>query len=379
MKDFSNAFGSVELPQQTQTQTTNTNYESKVDWDGFNAKQNELLGGYGKHQVIGVCSNVYDLGVQEQDEQTVPVSDKDFDNHKWRLETWENSGKQKDESAVIEEKFWKGVKQECLTYTPPAVKQFAMAVDFPEVIFPYGDFFEGGKDAPLRLIHGKEGFKTKKKVAEVGNFNFLAKPFKLNHVNVNRGKDGVQPHYALAKNGKVVEIAGYADVLDDNGNFHAQDAGKLIGRPVMCEVKVEKQEWKDKTTGEPRSKDVVDFVITGKLGPRDVPFYESDLKPKMTEDLFGFVLFDSENDENTVKTINSAIVNTMKLSPEFEGSKLSAQLEALKGSQQSNNSNQGNGSPKQEILRQETPVKQESVPQNAPSYNEPPMSFDDDQ
>ena len=96
----------------------------------------------------------------------------------------------------------------------------------------------------------------------------------------------------------------------------------------------------------------------------------------MTEDLFGFVLFDSENDEDTVKTINSAIVNTMKLSPEFEGSKLSAQLESLKGSQQSSNSGQGNVSSNQETPRQETPVKHESVPQNAPTYNEPPMDWD---
>lgn len=379
MQDFSKAFQAVELPQQAQQQSGGSSQKSNIDWNAFNTMKAEKLGGYGKYQLIGVISNCYDLGTQEQDEQTVPVSDKDYDNHAWRLEVWENSGKQKDESASLVEKYWKGVQQECLVYTKPPVPQFAMTVDFPEVMIPYGDFFEGSKEAPLRLIFGQEGFKTKAKVAKVGNMNFLAKPFNLNHINVNRGKDGVAAHYALAKNGKVAEIAGFAGVLDDNGNFHAQEVGKLIGRPVLCEVTVDKQEWNDKTTGEARSKDVIDFTITGKLGPRDVPYYESDLEPKMTSDLFGFVLFNGENDENTVKTINSAIINTMKMSPDFEGSKLSVQLEALESSSQaSQKPSQGSSPSGTQTPAQESKPSQSESQKPQQQYNEPSLDFEDD-
>ena len=378
MKDFSNAFDGVELPQQ-QSSGDNTPRESNVDWAAYNKKLEEVLGGVGKHQYIGVITNAYDLGTQEQDEQTIPVSDtKEYDKHTWRLETWENSGKQKDESAKIVEKYYKGQKQECLVYTPPPVKCFAMAVDFPEVMFPYGDFFEGQKEAPLRLIHGKEGFKTQAKQKLAGSMNFIAKPFKLNHTNVNRGKEGVDPHYALAKISKVYEIAEFTGVLDENENFHAQEIGKLIGKPVMTEVVVEEQHWEDKNTGEPRSKLVVDFSITAKLGPRDVPFYESDLKPKLTDDLFGFVVFNGDNEENTLKTINPVVINTMKMSPEFEGSKLAKQLESVSktSSNQSgeDKTSKAGDSPAKE---DKAPEKTGNASEKVDSFEEPEIDFDD--
>jgi hypothetical protein len=173
-------------------------------------------------------------------------------------------------------------------------------------------------------------------------------------------------------------------VLDDNGNFHAQDVGKLIGKAVMCDIKAEVQRWGE---GENRkSKVVVNAEITAKLGPRDVPYFESDLKGLLTDDLFGFVLFNGENDEHTLKTLNSGLVNTMKLSPEFEGSKLKGQLEALGklGGNGGNSSSQApqsgvNSSQGQSPSQSETPAQKvhEGVKQ-VPTYNEPPMDFDDD-
>ncbi|MGX9349533.1 hypothetical protein, partial [Microbacterium sp. KNMS] len=78
-------------------------------------------------------------------------------------------------------------------------------------------------------------------------------------------------------------------------NFHAQEVGKLIGKAVMVEVEVQQQKWQAKDGSGERSKLVVDAKLASKLGPRDVPFYESELKPKLTQDLFGFVRFDAEN------------------------------------------------------------------------------------
>ena len=349
MKDFSNAFGSVELPkQQASGNGGSSSNQPKIDYDAFNAKQLELLGGEGKHDFIGVITNAYDLGTQEQDEQTVPVNDTEYSKHEWRLEKWEDSGEPKDPTAKIVTNRFKGVEQECLVYTPPPVKQIALAADLPEVMFPYGDFYEGGNDKPFRIILGEHGFKTKKKIELVGNQNFVAKPFNLKHVNVNRGKDGVKPHYALAKNHKLVGMAEMADVLDQDGNFHAQEVGKLIGKPFNLKVIVEHKKWDGGSRLE------VSATVESKLSVRDMKYYEEDLEPKLTDDLFGFVLFNDENDVNTLKTLKGCIVNTMKLSPDFEKSKIKGQLEEAKSyysssqaSQQAQSSSEGNESSKE--------------------------------
>lgn len=94
MKDYSTAFGNVELPQQ-QSSGNSTPRESNIDYDALNKAQVEALGGLGKHSFIAVCTNCYDLGTQKQDEQTIPVDSDDFSNHEWRLEKWEDSGVQK--------------------------------------------------------------------------------------------------------------------------------------------------------------------------------------------------------------------------------------------------------------------------------------------
>lgn len=396
MRDFSNAFGNVELPQQATSGGGNTtSYKSNVDWDAFGKKQLEVLGvdtedGGVKSGVIGVITNAIELGLQNQDEQTIPVNSPDYANHEWRLEKYEDSGLQKDQSAHVELRWYRKQQQECLVYTPQPVKQFALVLDFPEVMFPYGEFFEGSSDKPLRVIMGKEGFIPKTKAELAGTRNLIAKPFNLKHVNVNRGKDGVAAHYALAKNGKVVKIADFADVLDNEGNFHAQDVGKLIGKAVMCDIKTEVQRWGEGANS--KSKVVVDAEITAKLGPRDIPYYENELKGLLPEDLFGFVLFNGENEENTLKTLNAAIINSMKLSPEFEDSNLKGQLETL-------GKLGGDNKPSQQKQPAQTPVSNgqqhlgqsgvvgqgsgeqaPSVQQEASTvtYNEPPMDFDDD-
>ena len=378
MKDFSNAFSDVELPQQ-QSSGGGERRQSDVDWDAFGDKQIEVIGAKMQDDkgtrkgVIGVITNAYELGTQEQDEQTIPVDSQDYANHEWRLEKYEDSGQQKDPTAKIEERWYKKKKQECLVYTPPSVKQFALAVDFPEIMFPYGEFFEGSETKPLRVILGKEGFIPKGKAEKAGTRNLIAKPFNLKHVNVNRGKDGAEPHYALAKNGKVVKIAGFAEILDENGNFHAQEVGKFIGKAVMCDLSVEVQRWE--SNGEQRSKVVVDAEVVGSLGPRDVPFYESDLKPLLSEDLFGFVLFEGDNDEETLKILNGAVINTMKLSPEFGKSKLAEQLEKIKSEytsekQSSNNSNSATDTSEKEDKSE----PDQSVNQIT---DEPNLDFDD--
>lgn len=380
-KDFGNAFGGVKLPQQPSAGGNGGgNNFPQVDYDKVNEAVLKAMGGEGKELRIGVVSNIYDLGTQAQDEQMIPLSDKDYTKHEWRLEKYED-GNPKDPTAKIEERWYKKQKQECLVYTPPPVKQVAITVDLPEIMFDYSVYTGADEPSlkPYRIILGKEGFIPKGRTDAAGTYNLIAKPFKLSHTNVNRGIEGAQPHYAMAKIGKIYKMAEFAGVLDENENFHAEEVGKLIGKALMVEVETTIQKWNDKTTGEEKSKLVVDAKVTGKLGPRDVPFYESELLPKLTDDLFGFVIFDEENDEETLKKVNAAVINTMKLSPEFEGSKLQKQLLKVGKIKDPNvEAQQKASAPVKSAPPKQEDLKAESKPEPAPTYNEPPMEFCDD-
>lgn len=375
-KDFGNAFGGVKLPQQPSGGGNGGNTFPQVDYDKVNEAILKVMGGEGKELRIGVVSNIYDLGTQEQDEQMIPVSDKDYSNHEWRLENYED-GNPKDPTAKIEERWYKKQKQECLVYTPPPVKQVAITVDLPEIMFDYSVYTGADEPSlkPYRIILGKEGFIPKGRTDAAGTYNIIAKPFKLSHTNVNRGIEGAQPHYAMAKIGKIYKMAEFAGVLDDNKNFHAEEVGKLIGKALMVEVETTVHKWEAKDGSGEKSKLVVDAKVTGKLGPRDVPFYESELLPKLTDDLFGFVIFDGDNDEDTLKKLNTAVVNTMKLSPDFEGSKLQKQLLKVGKIKDPNTEAQQKAS----VPVKNTPSKKtESKPEPIQTYNEPDLDFDDD-
>ncbi|ASV42596.1 hypothetical protein 2018Mat167_0335 [Vibrio phage ICP1] len=381
--DYGNAFGGVNLPQNPQSGGNGGgSNRPPVDYDKVNTAILQAHGGVGKQLRIGVITNIYDLGTQAQDEVTMPVTDKDYSKHEWRLEMKEDNSGQKDPTASLAKRKVKGVLQDVLLYTPPPVKQIAITIDLPEVMFDYS-VYSGGEASikPYRIILGKEGFIPKGKVELAGTYNLIAKPFKLSHTNVNRGIEGAKPHYAMAKISQIYKLADWVGVLGADENFHAQEVGKLIGKAVMVEVEVQQQKWQAKDGSGERSKLVVDAKLASKLGPRDVPFYESELKPKLTQDLFGFVRFDAENDEETLKKINAAVINTMKLSPEFESSVLKSQLEKL-GKLGDSSAPVVNNSPQKASQVAYTPPPQESVTPvehevQAPVYNEQGIDLDD--
>ena len=372
MTDFANAFGAVELPRQESTGGGNGG-GSNLDYDGLRDKQLELLGGVGDHSKIGVITQLVDLGIQDQDEQVVLWDAKGKTDHGWRLEKHEDSGNPKDATAVVEQRKYRGKMQECLVYTPPAVKQLAVVVDLPEIMFPYGDFFEGSGTTPYRTIIGKEGFITKARSNIAGTMNIVAKPYNLKHTNVNRNTKDAQPHYAIAKNSGLYELAKFCGVLDDNDNFHAQDVGKLIGKAINFDVNVKLDQWTT-TDGEPRSMLKVDAKPASKMSDRDKKFYDDELADLIKPETLGAVLMNGNNNGETLKKLNTTLLNTVKISSEFKGSKLEEQLEALgKLGGVQGTVNNSNSAP----APQEKPSKpvEPTVTESAPAFDD---SFEDD-
>lgn len=331
-KSFDNAFGSVNVNTNTNEGNTSS-YESNVDWNAYNNKVLEVMGGEGKRVLIGYVSQVVDLGEQVLDEQVNVWDAEAKKNHGWRLEprkdkkTGEPIGEgQADPTAKLEQRKRKGKMVECLVFQQPPVRQAAICVDFPEAenIFPYNEFFEGSEPAPFRAIIGEHGFITDKRKQLAGTMNIVGKPFNLKHINVNRQKEGSEAHFALAKNGMLYNLADYTGSTDADGNFHAGDLGKLIGKPLTFEVEVVKDTWmKD---GEEQVKVKVIVTPQGALSKRDQTAWDSEIKDAMKDEYLGFVLFDGGNDEVTLKKLNSKILNTIKMSPSFTGSKLEEEL-----------------------------------------------------
>lgn len=311
--------------------------ESNVDWNKVNDYQASVLG-IGKHSLIGRIVQLYDLGLQERQEKSIPWDATGQQDHGWRLEINAETGKQKDPSAKIEMGKYKGKEQEILTYKPTDVSQMAIAVDFPEKMMNLSQFFnpEGEQvEKPFRDIIGQNGFGGFR-IVDGNRVNVIARPFNLAETNVNRNKKDAPYHSAFAKNGMLYELADYCGALAPDGNFHIADLTNLIGKVCMFEVEVKWNEWKDKKSGEVKRKLETDIKPSARMSPRDEAYYNSDLKPKIDDDVLGGLLFQGGNRERDLKEARAIVINTMSLAKNWNESKLKAELEAARaGSQQS--------------------------------------------
>jgi hypothetical protein len=318
MSDFNFA---PQIPQPTANTNNNSQRQSNIDWDGYWEYIAEQLGGEGTHSLIGVPTNIYELGMQEQQEQVLPWDATTQNNQGWRLEKYED-GNPKDKSAHLEQRMYKRQMQECLVYTPQPVAQAAVAVDFMEVMIDRSKFFgDSEKPSPFREIIGKNGFVP---AGMRGKGNYIVKPFNLRHINVNRQKDGAAPHYAIAKNGMLYNMAEWAGVLDGNNNFHIEEIGKLIGKPLNFDVEVKWERWtKD---GSERKKLVINVKPASKLSPRDKKYFDDEIAPKIDESSFGMLLFKGKNDENTIKMMRKEVYTTMSFALNWDESDLKSQI-----------------------------------------------------
>lgn len=311
--------------------------ESNVDWDKVNEYQASVLG-IGKHSLIGRIVQLYDLGLQERQEKSIPWDATGQQDHGWRLEINPETGLQKDPSAKIEMGKYKGKEQEILTYKPTDVSQMAIAVDFPEKMMNLSQFFnpEGEQvEKPFRDIIGQNGFGGFR-IVDGNRVSVIARPFNLAETNVNRNKKDAPYHSAFAKNGMLYELADYCGALAPDGNFHIADLTNLIGKVCMFEVEVKWNEWKDKKSGETKRKLETDIKPSARMSPRDEAYYNSDLKPKLDDDVLGGLLFQGGNRERDLKEARAIVINTMSLAKNWNESKLKAELEATRaGGQQS--------------------------------------------
>lgn len=266
---------------------------------------------------IGVVTVGYDLGIHERGNQQIPVDSKEYKDQEWRLEK-NTDGSQKDLDARVENTYYDHKMQKCLVYPRKPAPLFTIAVDFPEIIVDRSEFFgENSKPAPYRVIFGQEGFVVKDEDGSIPDI--IPSPFNLNPVNVNRGKEGASPLYAIAKNSKLHKLAKYCDVLDEDGVFKPNYIGKLIGKVCSFQLTAKWKRGVSKSTGREYKILSVDAQPASSLGKRDREAYESSLSDVIPAESFGYLGFNAaqcltgkDGDAQTlIKQTRKSIINTM--------------------------------------------------------------------
>lgn len=342
-----------------------------VDFDALMEYKLKALGGEGKHDFIGVVTRLDQLGLQQQDRQTVVWDDKAKAEHAWRFEL-NDKGEVKDPSAHIEDTVYGGKVQECLIYSRKPAQQVAVSVDFPEVMLDIGQFYgdESGTLKPFREIIGSNGFLPKFKL---GKGKVIAKPFNLTETNVNRQKKDAKAYYAIAKNSKLHSMAEWAGVLDDEENIKAAQLGKLIGQPMNFEVDVKIDEWEKDGNTNRRLK--VDIMPVSKLSVRDRKAYDEELADLIKPESFGVVQFNAANKPEFLKDLRKETINTMKMALNFDESVIKGELEEAGKLKEDTPK-----APKQAAepaKPKEDKVVQQAKQMPAQDFKEPPMDFDD--
>ena len=391
MVGFTANVDGLELEETRNTSGGGQSYVDNSDWDGYNKYMSEKLP-LGKHQVIGVVSQVVSVGSQHRPEQVLPWDAKTQADHGWRFEKYEDSGLQKDQTARLEQRKRGGSFQECLVYEQKDVKQAAVVVDLLEYMLDTDAFFEGDDkgEYPFRTVIGLYGYHHLRKDTSGKYHRCINRPFNLQHTNVNRQKKGADPLYAIAKNSQLHDLAEYCGVLDGNENFFVKDMSKLVGKVCMFTLEVAEEPYTTKN-GEERTNRQYILTPSSTLSPRDESYFSNELASKYDTGLMAFVTFDgvSSNDvDKTLKTIRPEILTTMAFSPEWDGSKIKQEFkrvgktvldysdlvssEPAEGSGNTGNTSKPEGKP----IKQEAP-KAKVEPKVDPTPDTDEFEFDD--
>lgn len=291
MGKFDNAFSGV----QTSTNTGGSSFnaeEAKARRMQQNKERVEIFNADGvKKGRVGIISGIYDLGVQESvarsksslsPEEEAEYIEKNPTNWFENVEDYKTK-------KVERYKCWKTLE-----------KSVALTVDFPQFKYDWGG--EIGSKSFRFLLNGVEF--TKDQTVDKG----VGRLYSLKETT----KDFPDKVWSLGKTSVLYKLAVATGVIKQGEPFKPHQIGQLIGKAAYFEVSL--------------SGDYANEFISFK---GTVP--EGINIPQVEEDELFFVRFDIENDPNHVKQIRWNVLNQMKRSPEWDGSRLKAQYEAIRG------------------------------------------------
>lgn len=260
---------------------------SNVDWDAYNDHLLEQIGEEEENR-IAVVSGLIDLGIQDRPDYVE-----------------EYKGTKAQEAALKSGKSRLDEDEENIITPLKPTEQIAIMADFPEIMINYGKFFsKDGEDdwKPYRhLITGEWWDKSARKM--------LAKGVSLSCKPDDKSESG----WAYDRKSNISKLAVATGVVAKAPVDQNFDIGELLGGVFTMDVSAE--ESKD-------GKHINVKVKNISKKHEKIPVPDHDIEP------FG-VMFDGDNDEESLKQLRASVKNTLERAQGWETSGLKAELDAL--------------------------------------------------
>lgn len=314
-------------------QNSGSGNKKEIDFDALNRYVVEAAGLQQRETLVGVCSGIYDLGLQNRvDAELV------------------HDGSKSEEEVIAErpDTYFKdgfddkGKPVRLLCYPQKPIQMVAVSVDFPDIVVDKGQFFGNSNPLPLRLYLGGQFY-----MDNVGMI--VQRPTELK-INKSSGVWSFDSKHLFHK------MAVAAKLIQPSEAFLPQQIDQLLGKAFQFEAQVFMKKAKN---GKEYFTEYVKFVSglgRGQVSP-ELPF-----EPLLIQ-------FESDNKDEDVKDLRAHIVNTMKRANNYEGSKLKEQIDRVRGSAANNAPAQPQEAPKEEA-KVKVAAKVKTPPKAAPVVTE---------
>ena len=322
-------FASKSFAPSTAQSAGNGGGNTNVDWDGLNKHVAETVQeALGCEEgtpasAIGFISGVVDYGKHQDPERVEPMDEGDASAKKWK-EDMVTKGKAENRDGVFH-------------YQAAPCQEVGIFVDFPFNV-DKGQFFGDSNPAPYRVLLGGV---------------FKGEPAQKTKI---QGYPNSKNVWVFGDKNRATKLAKAAKLKDLKDGFAQDRLLELIGKPLQFNVEVF----------------INDAGYLQEKITNPSPIMAGIPIPEYDEELLFYVGLNEDNEDKYVKVLTKPVKEYQKVALDYEGSKLSIQLEALEASQQAPS--------KQPEQTPSAPVKQapEPVQKAQNQYNEPPMDFDDD-
>jgi hypothetical protein len=313
-----------------------------VDFDEINKYVVETAKLEDRETLVGYVAQIVDLGTQE-----LPDAENTF------------TGTEADEAAEIAKspdvyfkngfdyETKKEVRLKCYPQKPQQCVAFA--IDFPEILVDKGQFFGESKPLPLRLWMGGQFY-----IESAGMV--IGRPTPLRVTNLDKSR--ATKVWSMAQNSLPYKMALASKLIKAGEPFLPQRIDELLGKSYQFSAQV----WFKESKGKQYYTEYVNFVGALGRGQAEAEHFTTPYVVQFTE----------ENPADAIKELRAHVVNTIKRATNYNGSKIQAQIEALRGQAKPNENGKAEGEAPKPKKAKVAPKAKEPV--LATDYN----SFDDD-
>ncbi len=270
----------------------------EVDWKALNTHVVEAVDCTTPQTVVGVISQIIDLGLQTQEDAKFVNKD---DEATMAKNIAEGRCYYEEGDEVDQRNQPTGNKVTYKRWSQKPIQQVAITVDFPDILVDKGQFFGESKPLPYRLVMGGQFW-------DKGNREMiLQRPVSLKLMKNHKDQ------WSLSDKNTVHKMAVAADLIEAGGAFTPNRLGELLGKAFLFEVQAYIN-----AGGYLNER----IIFKGKL-MRGTQVPEYPLTPKI-------IGFNAENDLEEVGMLRKEVINSMQRALNWDESNIKKQLEQVK-------------------------------------------------